>query len=316
MAKIVQNITELVGYTPLVRVKSLVSNQAAELYAKLEYLNPGSSVKDRIALRMIEKAEQEGILKANSTIVEPTSGNTGIGLAWIGAAKGYRVILVMPDSMSKERRALLKAYGAELVLTPGQQGMKGAIAKAHELYESIEGAYMPNQFKNVANAEAHYLGTGPEIAEAIQELDGQLDAFVCGVGTGGTITGTGRFLREAFPNITIIGVEPAASPVLSGGLPSPHPIQGIGAGFIPDILDRTIYDEIIPVETQHAYETSRKVTRLEGIFPGISSGAALFGAAQIAERLGKGKRVVTILPSNGERYLSTELYAPQQVVQN
>jgi len=309
MPKVVNSVTDLIGNTPLVRLNRVVDRASAEVYVKLEYQNPGSSVKDRIALRMIENAEHDGNLVPGGTIIEPTSGNTGIGLAWICAAKGYRVILVMPDSMSVERRSLLKTYGAELVLTPGAQGMRGAIEKAFYLYEQIPNSYILNQFRNPSNAEAHYDTTGPEIAAAIDSLDGRLDVFLCGVGTGGTITGTGHYLRKHYPGIRIIGVEPAASPVLSGGQPSPHPIQGIGAGFIPEILDPSVYDEIIPVPTEDAYATSRLVARKEGILGGISSGAAMFGALQVAKRLGQGKRIVTIVPSNGERYLSTPLYA-------
>lgn len=308
MARVVSSITELVGDTPLVQLRRLADPNHAEIYLKLEYQNPGSSVKDRIALRMLENAERDGKLAPGGTIIEPTSGNTGIGLAWISAAKGYRVILVMPDSMSVERRSLLKAYGAELVLTPGALGMRGAIEKAFELNEQIPNSFIPNQFRNFSNAEAHYTTTGPEIAAAIDSLDGQLDVFICGVGTGGTITGAGRYLREHYPSIRIIGVEPLASPVLSGGQPSIHPIQGIGAGFVPEILDTSVYDEIIPVSTEDAYATSRRAAREEGILAGISSGAAMFGALQVARRIGTGKRIVTIIPSNGERYLSTELY--------
>jgi len=308
MGRVVRDLTELVGDTPLVRLNAVTTTAHAEIYVKLEFQNPGKSVKDRIALQMIKQAEAEGKLNENSTIIEPTSGNTGIGLAWISAVKGYRVILVMPDSMSKERRALLKAYGAELVLTPGSLGMKGAIEKARELNGQIENSIILNQFRNPANAAAHYETTGPEIARAIDSIGGRLDAFVCGVGTGGTITGTGRYLKEHYPDIQIIGVEPAASPVLTGGKPSPHPIQGIGAGFIPEILDQSVYDEIIDVETEDAYRTSRLVAQKEGILAGISSGAILHGALQVARRLGGGKRIVAIVPSNGERYLSTALY--------
>jgi cysteine synthase A len=308
MSRVVRDLTELVGDTPLVRLNAVKTNEHAEIYVKLEFQNPGKSVKDRIALQMIKQAEAEGKLNENSTIIEPTSGNTGIGLAWISAVKGYRVILVMPDSMSKERRALLKAFGAELVLTPGSLGMKGAIEKARELNGQIENSIILNQFRNPANAAAHYETTGPEIARAIDSIGGRLDAFVCGVGTGGTITGTGRYLKEHYPDIQIIGVEPAASPVLTGGKPSPHPIQGIGAGFIPEILDQSVYDEIIDVETEDAYRTSRLVAQKEGILAGISSGAILHGALQVARRLGGGKRIVAIVPSNGERYLSTALY--------
>jgi len=308
MGRVVRDLTELVGDTPLVRLNAVTTTEHAEIFVKLEFQNPGKSVKDRIALQMIKQAEAEGKLNENSTIIEPTSGNTGIGLAWISAVKGYRVILVMPDSMSKERRALLKAYGAELVLTPGSLGMKGAIEKARELNGQIENSIILNQFRNPANAAAHYETTGPEIARAIDSIGGRLDAFVCGVGTGGTITGTGRYLKEHYPDIQIIGVEPAASPVLTGGKPSPHPIQGIGAGFIPEILDQSVYDEILDVETEDAYRTSRLVAEKEGILAGISSGAILHGALQVARRLGGGKRIVAIVPSNGERYLSTALY--------
>ncbi|WP_199624066.1 cysteine synthase A [Paenibacillus alkalitolerans] len=308
MAKLVQSVTQLIGDTPLVRLNRVVPEDSAEVYVKLEFQNPGASVKDRIAISMIESAEREGRLKPGDTIIEPTSGNTGIGLAMVAAAKGYKAILVMPETMSMERRNLLRAYGAELVLTPGPEGMKGAIKRAEELQAENPGYFMPQQFKNQANVEIHRRTTGPEIVEAIKSHDGKLDAFISGIGTGGTITGAGEVLRENFPGIQIYAVEPAASPVLSGGKPGPHKIQGIGAGFVPDILDTEIYNEVITVENEDAFATSRRVAREEGILGGISSGAAIFAALQVAKRLGKGKRVVAVVPSNGERYLSTPLY--------
>jgi cysteine synthase len=274
------------------------------VYLKLEFMNPGSSVKDRIALAMIEAAEKAGKLKPGDTIVEPTSGNTGIGLAMVAAAKGYKAVLVMPDTMSLERRNLLRAYGAELVLTPGSEGMRGAIAKAEELVRE-HGYFMPQQFKNEANPEIHRLTTGKEIVE---QMGDQLDAFIAGVGTGGTITGAGQVLRETYPNIKIYAVEPADSPVLSGGKPGPHKIQGIGAGFVPDILDTSIYDGVITVTTEEAFAAARRAAREEGILGGISSGAAIHAALKVAKQLGKGKKVLAIIPSNGERYLSTPLY--------
>ncbi|GIP36360.1 cysteine synthase A [Paenibacillus sp. J2TS4] len=308
MAKLVQSITELIGDTPLVRLNRIVPEDSAEIYLKLEFQNPGASVKDRIAISMVEAAEKEGKLKAGDTIIEPTSGNTGIGLAMVAAAKGYKAILVMPETMSMERRNLLRAYGAELVLTPGAEGMKGAIRRAEELLAENDNYFMPQQFKNLANVKIHRETTGPEIVEAIREHDGKLDAFVAGIGTGGTITGAGEVLREHFPDIKIYAVEPAASPVLSGGKPSPHKIQGLGAGFIPDILNTDIYDEVITIENEDAFETARTVAKEEGILGGISSGAAIRAALQVAKKLGKGKRVVAVIPSNGERYLSTPLY--------
>ncbi|TLS48622.1 cysteine synthase A [Paenibacillus antri] len=307
MAKLVQNITQLIGDTPLVKLNRVVPEDSAEIYVKLEYQNPGASVKDRIAINMIEAAEREGRIKPGDTIVEPTSGNTGIGLAMVAAAKGYKAILVMPETMSIERRNLLRAYGAQLVLTPGPEGMKGAIKRAEEL-QAENGYFMPQQFNNINNVEIHRRTTGPEIVEAIKSHDGQLDAFVAGIGTGGTITGAGEVLRENFPGIQIVAVEPAASPVLSGGKPGPHKIQGIGAGFVPSILNTEVYNEIIAVENDDAFATSRRVAKEEGILGGISSGAAIFAALQVAKKLGKGKRVVAIVPSNGERYLSTPLY--------
>ncbi|MBD3108989.1 cysteine synthase A [Bacillus sp. AGMB 02131] len=305
MSKIANSVAELVGHTPIVKLNRLVDDNSADVYLKLEYMNPGSSVKDRIALAMIEAAEESGQLKADSTIIEPTSGNTGIGLAMIAAAKGYKAILVMPETMSLERRNLLRAYGAELVLTPGPEGMGGAIRKAEELAKE-NGYFMPQQFKNEANPEVHRRTTGKEIVE--QFGGEQLDAFISGIGTGGTITGAGSVLREAFPGIKIVAVEPADSPVLSGGKPGPHKIQGIGAGFVPDVLNTNIYDEIITVQNDEAFKYARQAAKEEGILGGISSGAAISAALQVAKTLGKGKKVLAIIPSNGERYLSTPLY--------
>ncbi|SDO94024.1 cysteine synthase A [Paenibacillus sp. yr247] len=308
MARLVQSITDLIGDTPLVRLNRVVPEGSAEIYVKLEYQNPGASVKDRIAISMIEVAEQEGKLKPGDTIIEPTSGNTGIGIALVAAAKGYKAILVMPETMSLERRNLLRAYGAQLVLTPGAEGMKGAIKRAEELQAENPSYFIPQQFKNPANVKVHRETTGPEIVEAINAHDGKLDAFISGIGTGGTISGAGSVLKENFPGIKIYAIEPAASPVLSGGKPGPHKIQGIGAGFVPDILNTSIYDEIITVENEDAFETSRRVAKEEGILGGISSGAAIFAALKVAKELGAGKRVVAVIPSNGERYLSTPLY--------
>lgn len=297
------SVADLVGKTPLVKMNRMTGAEDADVYLKLEYFNPGSSVKDRIALAMIEEAERSGELQANGTIIEPTSGNTGIGLAMIAAAKGYKAVLVMPDTMSTERRNLLRAYGADLVLTPGAEGMKGAIAKAEELAKE-NNWFMPQQFNNEANPEIHRLTTGPEIADALDRVD----AFISGIGTGGTITGAGSVLKERFPDVKIVAVEPTDSPVLSGGQPGPHKIQGIGAGFVPKVLNTEIYDEIILVTNDESYETARRAAREEGILGGVSSGAAIFAALQVAKKLGKGKKVVAILPSNGERYLSTPLY--------
>ncbi|MEC1636393.1 cysteine synthase A [Bacillus mojavensis] len=305
MVRVANSITELIGNTPIVKLNRLVDENSADVYLKLEYMNPGSSVKDRIGLAMIEAAEKEGKLKAGDTIIEPTSGNTGIGLAMVAAAKGLKAILVMPDTMSMERRNLLRAYGAELVLTPGAEGMKGAIKKAEELAEK-HGYFVPQQFNNPSNPEIHRQTTGKEIVE--QFGDDQLDAFVAGIGTGGTITGAGEVLKEAYPSVKIYAVEPSDSPVLSGGKPGPHKIQGIGAGFVPDILNTEVYDEIFPVKNEEAFEYARRAACEEGILGGISSGAAIYAAIQVAKKLGKGKKVLAIIPSNGERYLSTPLY--------
>ncbi len=300
--KPVDNITQIIGNTPVVKLRNVVDEDAADVYVKLEYQNPGGSVKDRIALAMIEKAEKEGKIKSGDTIVEPTSGNTGIGLAFVCAAKGYKAVFTMPETMSSERRNLLKAYGAELVLTPGSEAMKGAIKKAKELKEE-HGYFEPQQFENQANPEIHALTTGPELVEQFEGK--QIDAFLAGVGTGGTLSGVGKVLKEKYPNVEIVAIEPEASPVLSGGEPGPHKLQGLGAGFVPDTLDTNIYDSIIKVDNDTAMETSRRVAKEEGILAGISSGAAI----QKAKELGKGKTVVTVLPSNGERYLSTPLYS-------
>lgn len=305
MSKIVNSVVDLVGNTPIVKLDNITGPNDGNVYVKLEYFNPGSSVKDRIAVAMIEAAEKEGKLKPGSTIIEPTSGNTGIGLAMVAAAKGYKAILVMPDTMSMERRNLLRAYGAELVLTPGADGMKGAIAKVDELAKE-NGWFVPQQFENPANAEIHRWTTGPEIIEAFEGLN--LDAFISGVGTGGTITGTGEVLKEKYPNIELIAVEPKDSAVLSGNKPGPHKIQGIGAGFVPEVLDTEIYTSILPVENEDAFETARKVAKEEGVLGGISAGAAMYAAIETAKRLGKGKNVLALLPDNGERYLSTPLY--------
>lgn len=302
--KIANNATELIGNTPVVKLNNLVEEGMANVYLKLEYMNPGSSVKDRIALAMINDAEEKGLLKADSTIIEPTSGNTGIGLAWVAAAKGYKAILVMPDTMSMERRNLLKAYGADLILTPGKDGMKGAIAKAEELANE-KGYYMPQQFKNESNPEVHRQTTAKEIVEQMGE---QLDAFIAGIGTGGTITGVGEVLREAYKDIKIYAVEPSDSPVLSGGKPGPHKIQGIGAGFVPDTLNTDVYDEIIKVDGDDAFDKARKAASKEGILGGISAGAAIHAALEVAKKMGAGKKVLAIIPDNGERYLSTPLY--------
>lgn len=304
MTRVANSIHELIGETPIVKLNRIVEENSAEIYLKLEFMNPGSSVKDRIALAMIEAAEEKGLLKAGDTIIEPTSGNTGIGLAMVAAAKGIKAILVMPETMSMERRNLLRAYGAELVLTPGPEGMGGAIRKAEELSKE-HGYFMPQQFKNEANPEVHRKTTGPEI---VSQMGDQLDAFIAGIGTGGTITGAGQVLKEAYPGIKIYAIEPTDSPVLSGGKPGPHKIQGIGAGFVPEILNTDIYDGVITVKNEEAFEVARQVAKEEGILGGISSGAAIKAALQVAKELGKGKKVLAIIPSNGERYLSTPLY--------
>lgn len=303
--RVANSIVELIGQTPLVKLNRLVGEDEADIYLKLEFFNPGSSVKDRIALSMIEEAEKQGVLKEGMTIIEPTSGNTGIGLAMVAAAKGYKALLVMPDTMSMERRNLLRAYGAELVLTPGAEGMKGAVNKAEELAASNDQYFMPQQFQNPANPKIHRDTTGQEL---LVQVGDQLDAFVSGIGTGGTITGAGEVLKEKFPNLQIIAVEPKDSPVLSGGNPGPHKIQGIGAGFVPEILNTDIYDEVITVSNEDAFEMGRKLAKMEGILGGISSGAAVYAALQVAKRLGKGKKVVVVIPSNGERYLSTAMF--------
>ncbi|AEA13756.1 MULTISPECIES: cysteine synthase A [Bacillus] len=302
--RVAQSVSELIGKTPIVKLNRIVESDSADIYLKLEFMNPGSSVKDRIALAMIEDAEKKGLLKEGDTIIEPTSGNTGIGLAMVAAAKGYNAILVMPETMSIERRNLLRAYGAELVLTPGPEGMGGAIRKATELAKE-HGYFIPQQFKNQSNPEIHRLTTGPEI---IEQMGDQLDAFIAGIGTGGTITGAGGVLKEVYKDIKIYAVEPADSPVLSGGKPGPHKIQGIGAGFVPETLDVEVYDEIIQVKTEQAFEYARRVAKEEGILVGISSGAVIYAATEVAKKLGKGKKVLVIIPSNGERYLSTPLY--------
>lgn len=309
MGKIYAKATELVGHTPLLRMSNYMENQnltGVELLAKLEYLNPAGSVKDRIALFMIGDAEKKGLLKPGATIIEPTSGNTGIGLASVAAAKGYHIILTLPETMSVERRNLLKAYGAELVLTEGHLGMKGAIAKAEELNKSIPGSLILGQFDNPANPAAHALTTGPEIWE---DTDGKIDIFVAGVGTGGTITGIGTYLKAKNPKIHIVAVEPKDSPVLSGGQPGPHRLQGIGAGFVPSVLNTQVYDEVFTVDTEQAYSTGRLVAHKEGILVGITSGAALYAATEIARRPeNQGKTLVVILPDSGDRYLSTAMF--------
>ncbi|MGY4691862.1 cysteine synthase A [Salibacterium sp. K-3] len=302
--KVANNITELIGDTPLVKLNRLTGENDADVYLKLEYMNPGSSVKDRIALAMIEAAERDGKLKEGDTIIEPTSGNTGIGLAMVAAAKGYRAVLVMPDTMSMERRNLLRAYGAELVLTPGPEGMGGAIGKAKELAQE-KGYFMPQQFENEANPEIHRETTGREL---LKQVDGQIDSFVSGIGTGGTVTGAGKLLKEHYPDLRIIALEPADSPVLSGGNKGPHKIQGIGAGFVPEILDTDIYDEVMTVTTEQSFDYARRAAKEEGVLGGISSGSAIYAALEEAKKLGKGKKVVAVIPSNGERYLSTPLY--------
>ncbi|MBS4539639.1 cysteine synthase A [Clostridium sp. D2Q-11] len=303
--RVVNNISDLVGKTPMVKLNKMVSDNSADVYVKIEYFNPGSSIKDRISLNMIEKAEELGLLKEDTSIIEPTSGNTGIGLAMVGAAKGYKVILVMPDTMSMERRNLLKAYGAELILTPGAQGMNGAINKAKELADNNETYFMPQQFENLHNPDVHRKTTAKEILE---QMNNDFDAFVAGVGTGGTVTGVGEVLKDEIESIEILAVEPEGSPVMSGGNPGPHKIQGIGAGFIPGVLNMKIIDSVIKIEEENAINTMRELARQEGILVGISSGAAVHVAIEKAKELGKGKKVVVIAPDNGERYLSTGIF--------
>lgn len=300
---IYNGILELVGKTPVLKVNSLVDENSAEVYVKLEKFNPGGSVKDRAALGMIEKAEKEGLLKPGVTIVEPTSGNTGIGLAMIGKLKGYKVIIIMPETMSKERRDLIKAYGAELVLTEGSKGMKGAIEKALE-YEKQGGYFIPQQFENIANPEKHYATTAEEIFEDINDLD----YFISGVGTGGTVTGVGKNLKEKISVVKVVAVEPSKSPVLSGGNPGPHKIQGIGAGFIPGNYDSSIIDEVVQVTDEDAFKTAKEFAAQEGVLIGISSGAALFAALELAKKVGKGKKILAIAPDGGEKYISMGLY--------
>ena len=308
MANIYQSVTELVGRTPLLEMKQFgaAGGTGARILAKLEYFNPAGSVKDRIALAMIIDAEQRGALKPGAVIIEPTSGNTGIGLASIASARGYRVILTMPETMSVERRNLLRAYGAELVLTEGKLGMKGAIAKADELAQEIEGAFIPGQFDNPANPEAHMETTGPEIWA---DTDGEVDIFVAGVGTGGTLTGVGTYLKEKNPAVKVVGVEPAKSPVLTKGAAGPHGLQGIGAGFVPKVLDTNVYDAVIPVQEEEAYCAARLIAKKEGVLVGISSGAAAHAALEIAKQPeNAGKTIVVLLPDTGDRYLSTPLF--------
>jgi cysteine synthase A len=309
MSKIYTSADQLIGKTPLLELTHIEKEQQLEarILAKLEYFNPAGSVKDRVALAMIQDAEQRGALKPNSVIIEPTSGNTGIGLASVAAARGYRIIIVMPETMSVERRQIMKAYGAELVLTDGAQGMKGAIAKANELAAQIPDSFVPGQFVNPANPAVHRTTTGPEIWE---DTDGNVDIFVAGVGTGGTLTGVGEYLKSQNPNVKVVAVEPAGSPVLSKGVAGAHKIQGIGAGFVPDTLNTKVYDEIITVENEDAFATGRELARKEGLLVGISSGAAVWAAARLAKRPeNQGKRIVVLLPDTGDRYLSTPMFA-------
>ncbi len=305
MAKRANNINELIGDTPIVRLNKLPEPGSAVIWAKLESFNPAGCVKERIALSMIEEAEKDGILKPGGTIVEPTSGNTGIGLSMVAAVKGYRVLLTMPETMSLERRKILQAFGAELVLTEGPKGMKGAVEKAEEIAKEGEGVFVPQQFRNKANVKIHYETTGPEIWE---QTEGKIDALVSGVGTGGTITGAGRYLKEKNSDIQLIAVEPEHSPVMSGGEPGPHKIQGIGAGFIPEIMDMNLVDKVMTVTNEQSMDYGRRLTSEEGIFSGISCGAAAYCAVKYAKEIGKGKDVVVVLPDTGERYLTTELY--------
>jgi len=303
--RVVDNITDLIGKTPLIRLQRLVKPGMANIYVKVESFNPGGSVKDRISWGMIKDAEERGLLRPGGTIIEPTSGNTGIGLAMIAAARGYRLIVVMPDSLSVERRMLMSAYGAEFVLTPGAEGMNGAINEAKRLLNENPDYFMPQQFENPANPEAHRRSTALELLDQLKDID----AFVAGIGTGGTITGVGEVLKARLPEIQIIGAEPASSPVLSGGKPGPHKIQGIGAGFIPEVLNKTILDQVIQVSNEDALETARRMAREQGLLVGISSGAAVSAALQVAATLGAGKNLVVLAPDTGERYLSTELFS-------
>ena len=308
MSKIYTSADQLIGHTPLLELTHIEKNNGleAKVLAKLEYLNPAGSVKDRIAKAMLDDAEAKGLLKPDSVIIEPTSGNTGIGLASVAAARGYRIIIVMPETMSVERRQLMKAYGAELVLSDGAKGMKGAIAKADELAKELPNSFIPGQFVNPANPAAHKATTGPEIWE---DTDGKVDIFVAGVGTGGTITGVGEYLKSQNPNVKVVAVEPASSPVLSKGTAGAHKIQGIGAGFVPDVLDTKVYDEIIPVANEDAFAAGKEVGRSEGVLVGISAGAALWAAIELAKRPeNKGKTIVALLPDTGDRYLSTPLF--------
>ena len=307
--KIYEKVTDLIGNTPLVHLANYEKNRAleAKILAKLEYFNPAGSVKDRIAKAMIDEAEKSGKLKADSVIIEPTSGNTGIGLAAVAAARGYRIIIVMPETMSVERRQLMKAYGAELVLTEGAKGMKGAIARAEDLSKEIPNSFIPGQFVNPANPKAHFETTGPEI---YADTDGEVDIFVAGVGTGGTVTGVGQYLKSKNPKVKVVAVEPASSAVLSGKPSGAHKIQGIGAGFVPDVLDTAVYDEIIPVENEYAFSTGKEIGKNEGVLVGISSGAAVHAAIELAKRPeNEGKTIVVLLPDTGDRYLSTPLFA-------
>ena len=309
--KVYEKVTDLIGKTPLVKLTNYIKENEleADIYAKLELFNPAGSVKDRIALAMINDAEEKGLLKKGSVIIEPTSGNTGIGLASVAAARGYRIILTMPETMSVERRNLLKAYGAELVLTDGAKGMKGAIAKAEELSKEIPNSFIPGQFVNPANPAIHRATTGPEIWD---DTDGKVDIFVAGVGTGGTLSGVGEYLKSKNPNVKVVAVEPAGSPVLTKGVSGPHKIQGIGAGFVPDTLDTKVYDEVIAVENEDAFKTGREIARKEGVLVGISSGAAVYAASVLAKRPeNKGKIIVALLPDNGDRYLSTPMFTEE-----
>lgn len=306
MSKIYNSILDTIRNTPIVKLNHVVPEDAADVYVKLEFFNPAGSVKDRIALAMIEKAEKDGILKPGDTIVEPTSGNTGVGLSAVASAKGYHLIITMPETMSDERKKLMRAYGTELILTPGSEGMAGSIAKAEELVQT-KGYFMPMQFKNLANPEIHELTTGKEIVAAFGS-DNLPDAFVAGVGTGGTLTGIGRALKKASSDVKVYALEPSKSPLLKEGQKGAHKIQGISAGFIPDTLDREIYDDVVEVSSDEAFETAREVAKKEGFLPGISAGANIHGAIELAKKLGKGKKVITVAPDNGERYLSTALY--------